>query len=130
MDKLEQCNPVLQTVFNIVLKDFDNTIICGHRTKEAQNEAFKKGNTQVSFPNSMHNKKPSLAVDALPYPVNWHDTKRMGYFAGHVVQTANILYLQGAIPFKIRWGGDWNKDTELKDNTFQDLAHFELYDPE
>lgn len=27
---------------------------------------------------------------------------------------------------KIRWGGDWDLDTDLKDNTFDDLPHFEL----
>ena len=28
----------------------------------------------------------------------------------------------------IRWGGDWDKDNELKDNGFDDLMHFELID--
>ena len=26
----------------------------------------------------------------------------------------------------LRWGGDWDVDTELKDNDFDDLPHFEL----
>jgi len=27
---------------------------------------------------------------------------------------------------KIRWGGDWDMDTQTKDNKFDDLVHFEL----
>jgi peptidoglycan L-alanyl-D-glutamate endopeptidase CwlK len=27
---------------------------------------------------------------------------------------------------KIRWGGDWDRDEELHDQTFFDLPHFEL----
>jgi hypothetical protein len=27
---------------------------------------------------------------------------------------------------KIRWGGDWDMDTETKDNNFDDLVHFEI----
>ena len=27
---------------------------------------------------------------------------------------------------EIRWGGDWDSDTQVKDNKFDDLVHFEL----
>ena len=27
---------------------------------------------------------------------------------------------------KIRWGGDWDMDTQVKDNNFDDLPHFEI----
>ena len=27
---------------------------------------------------------------------------------------------------KLRWGGDWDRDTQVKDNSFDDLLHFEL----
>ena len=26
----------------------------------------------------------------------------------------------------IRWGGDWDRDTEVRDNKFDDLVHFEI----
>ena len=26
----------------------------------------------------------------------------------------------------LRWGGDWDRDTEVRDNTFDDLVHFEI----
>jgi hypothetical protein len=28
----------------------------------------------------------------------------------------------------LRWGGDWDSDTEVNDNGFDDLVHFELED--
>ena len=27
---------------------------------------------------------------------------------------------------KLRWGGDWDGDWQTRDNTFDDLPHFEL----
>ena len=27
---------------------------------------------------------------------------------------------------KIRWGGDWDSDGEIKDNNFDDLVHVEI----
>ena len=29
----------------------------------------------------------------------------------------------------VRWGGDWDDDTEVKDTGFKDLPHFELRRP-
>jgi len=26
----------------------------------------------------------------------------------------------------LRWGGDWDRDTEVQDNSFDDLVHFEI----
>jgi len=26
----------------------------------------------------------------------------------------------------LRWGGDWDGDTEVRDNGFDDLVHFEI----
>jgi peptidoglycan L-alanyl-D-glutamate endopeptidase CwlK len=41
-----------------------------------------------------------------------------------------MLFEIGAIKHRIRWGGDWDMDNDLSDNTFNDLVHFELYKPE
>ena len=127
---LGTCHIDLQTIFYQIIKTFDCTIVQGTRGKKEQNELFKKEKTKVQYPNSKHNKKPSMAVDAVPYPIDWKDTNRMKYFAGHVVGIAAILYHQGKITHLVRWGGDWNKNTELKDNKFQDFPHFELYKPD
>jgi hypothetical protein len=121
-DKLATCDPRLQKVFNEVIKYFDCTVIEGHRGEEAQNKAFAEGKSKLKYPQGKHNKTPSLAADVLPYPIDWNDTNRMRYFAGFVVGIAATMGI------KLRWGGDWNQNTELKDNSFNDLPHFEIAD--
>ena len=123
---LKTCHPDLQLLFRTVLPHFDHTIIIGHRGEKAQNQAYENGKSQLKWPYGKHNKKPSIAVDAAPYPIDWHDRERMTLFAGFVKGAAEILKSQGKITHSIRWGGDWSGDTQVKDNNFDDLVHFEL----
>ena len=118
--RLETCDEKLQSLFNEVVKVFDCSILVGHRGEEDQNKAYKEGNSQVKWPKGKHNKKPSSAVDVAPYPIDWEDRERFSYFAGFVKGVAWRLNI------RIRWGGDWDGDTELSDNNFDDLVHFEL----
>ncbi|MUK70173.1 peptidase [Aliivibrio fischeri] len=117
--RLASCHPQLQKVFTKVLEICDCSILCGHRT-EAEQNALPSSNTQVRFPNSKHNSVPSKAVDATPYPYDEDDRERFSYFAGIVIGVG------ASMGIAIRWGGDWDKDNELKDNGFDDLMHFEL----
>lgn len=119
-EHLSTCHFDLRRLFREVLKIMDHSILCGHREKEEQDKAFQEGNSKLSWPRSKHNQDPSLAVDAMPYPVDWQDVERTFYFAGIVKGIAHCL----GIP--IRWGGDWNSDTRVKDERFRDLAHYEL----
>lgn len=123
---LEEAHKDLQTVFNEVIKYFDCSVIDGHRGEKEQNEAFHKGKSKLKYPQSKHNKEPAMAVDVVPYPINWKDVDRMRYFAGYVMGIANLLKNRGIIDHALRWGGDWDKDTEVNDNKFQDFPHFEL----
>ena len=125
--KLATCHKDLQIVFNVVIKYFDNTIICGNRGEQAQMKAYNDGFSKVKYPNSKHNQLPSMAVDAIPYPIDWKDVNRMRYFAGFVVGIAQVLYDNKTIKHRVRWGGDWDKDTDLNDQRFNDFPHFELY---
>jgi len=125
-DKLATCHADLQTIFNYVIESFDCTVICGHRTEDAQNMAYKKGYSKVKYPNSKHNKFPSMAADVIPWPIEWDDHDRMRYFSGYVMGIAHTLKESGAIEHTLRWGGDWDMDTETSDTNFIDLPHFEL----
>lgn len=118
-NRLNTCQNDLVILFEEVVKHFDCSIICGHRGEKAQNRAYPKY-SKVKYPNSKHNSEPSLAVDVYPYPVNLRDTARFYYFAGFVKGIANKLGI------KIRWGGDWDSDFDVRDQTFNDLGHFEL----
>lgn len=118
--RLNSCDERLVRLFNEVIKHFDCTIIEGHRGKEAQNKAYDEGKSQLRWPNGKHNAMPSKAVDVAPYPINWHDRERIVLFAGFVLGVASQMGLT------VRWGGDWDRDTEVKDNSFDDLVHFEI----
>jgi peptidoglycan L-alanyl-D-glutamate endopeptidase CwlK len=43
-----------------------------------------------------------------------------------VLGVAERLYNEGRISHRLRWGGDWDMDTKVSDNDFDDLVHFEL----
>ena len=118
--RLSTCDDRLQDLFKQVVKGFDCTVIEGHRGKEKQNAAYAKGNSKLKYPKGKHNKMPSIAVDVAPYPVDWSDRDRFLYFGGYVLGIAKQMGLN------IRWGGDWDMDTQTKDNRFDDLVHFEI----
>ena len=120
LSKLETCDKRLQDLFLRVVKKFDCTILEGHRSKDRQNKLFDEGKSKLKYPKGKHNSLPSKAVDVAPYPIDWNDRERFTYFAGYIL---GIAYQMG---LKIRWGGDWDMDTQVKDNNFDDLPHFEI----
>jgi len=120
--KLASCDERIQRVFNEVIKHFDCVIVEGHRGREDQNRYYNEGKSKLAWPQGEHNSIPSKAVDAVPYPINWKDINRICYFAGYVMATALSMGI------KLRWGKDWDGDTDLNDQTFQDGPHFEIVD--
>ena len=118
--RLTTCDSRLQQVFQQVVQNFDCTIIEGHRNEERQNRMVDEGKSQVRWPDGKHNTEPSLAVDVCPYPVVRDDRERQTLFAGYVLATAKAMGID------LRWGGDWDRDTEVRDNSFDDLVHFEI----
>lgn len=117
---LKEAHPDLQKLFKEVIKHYDCAVIEGHRSKEEQNKAYHAGKSKLKFPKSKHNKTPSLAVDVVPWPVDWNDYKQFYYFGGLVKGIAKQMNID------IRWGGDWDGDNSFKDQSFHDLPHFEL----
>ncbi len=117
---LNTCHPDLIKLMEVVIEHYDCTIIEGHRDKERQVALYQQGASKVFWPRSKHNTSPSRAVDVAPYPIDWTDRDRFHHFAGYVDGIANSMGIS------IRWGGDWDHDHEFKDNSFDDLVHFEL----
>lgn len=123
---LENADYRWSIVMNVVLQHVDCTILEGHRIESVQNQYFEQGKSKLEWPNSKHNKLPSLAIDVAPYYVGegipWDDRERFVLFAGFVKGVAATL------GHKVRWGGDWDSDWKMKDQTFFDLPHFEFVD--
>jgi molybdopterin-guanine dinucleotide biosynthesis protein len=120
INRLATCHPKLQDLMKRVVKLYDITVIEGYRTPEDQIKALKEGKSKVGPEQSTHCRKPSMAVDVAPYPVNWQDRERFYYLAGLVRAVADQMGI------KVRWGGDWDQDQDFRDQTFDDLCHFEL----
>jgi len=117
-------DPRLRRIVDRVCSDVcDIRLLVGHRTKEEQELAFVTGRSKVRWPNSKHNSSPSLAVDLTPTPVNFKSKslrEELCYIAGALT----IIGIQEGVT--IRWGGDWDMDGDLEDNSFDDLFHFEI----
>lgn len=119
--RLSTCHPNLQMLANKAIKIYDFSVLAGHRDKETQNKYYEEGKSKLKWPNSKHNLSPSHAIDVAPYPIDWQDHQRFYYLAGVFM---GLAYEAG---IDLRWGGDWDRDTEFDDQTFNDLPHFELH---
>lgn len=66
---------------------------------------------------------PAEAVDVAPWiagiGIPWKSRSQFYFLAGFVMAKAAQL----DIP--IRWGGDWDSDFNVLDQSFDDLVHFE-----
>ena len=122
-DKLMSCDVRLVKLFNAVIKDYDCTIVDGHRSRELQRKYFETGKSTTM--NSKHCFYPSRAVDVAPYDkkrklIPWNDLNQFYHFVGYVRGVAQAMQIP------IRCGADWNGDFDLKDQNFNDLPHFEV----
>lgn len=109
---LAGAHPLLQQLFNEVIKDFDCTVLDSQRGKAAQEEAFRRGNSKARHGQSPHNYAPSLAVDVVPYPIDWDNIAAFRRLVNVVKRKAKAL----GIP--ISCGADWR--------SFKDYPHHEL----
>ena len=119
-ERLATCDERLQKLFNEVINYVDCSVLEGHRGEERQNKLQKEGKSKVAYPKGRHNSIPSRAVDVAPYPIDWKDRERFHLFAGFVLGVAHRMDIT------LRWGGDWNRNFQVKDNNFDDFPHFEL----
>jgi len=130
--RLKTCHPKLQRLCSHLIQHWNFTVVSGRRGEEEQEELYAKGYSQVRYPNSKHNKKPSMAVDISPYQSDfggliykWNKpeavkNKYFNFQAGLVHREAQFMKLD------IEWGGDWDSDYDFTDQNFHDLPHFAL----
>lgn len=129
--KLNTCHPDLKRIVNKAVEILESknlhitlTVLEGTRDEETQNKYYAEGISKLKFPHSKHNQNPSLAVDIKPDRVGWATLKDKASFYRLAGLIEAIAYYEGV---GIRWGGDWDMDNDLTDQTFDDLPHFELF---
>jgi peptidoglycan L-alanyl-D-glutamate endopeptidase CwlK len=138
----------LKLVFHTAINYLDHTVLCGHRGKEAQDQALKDGTTTKAFPLSPHNVLPSDAIDAAPYypevpagGIDWRTDAALLKAAmnGNMDEVKAILenikrwyhfggFIKGVAAGKgveLEWGGDWDGDFRFNDHRLIDLPHFQ-----
>lgn len=116
-DRLLTCHKDIQEVCNELIKQYDFSVLEGHRGEKEQNSAYKKGNSQVRWPNSAHNSIPSNAVDLAPYPIDWDNLDRFREMIIRFDTIANMLREQGKISSHFVYGANWK--------TLSDYPHIE-----
>ena len=120
LSRLETCDERLQNIMFELIQIMDISILEGHRDQARQDQLFHEGKSKLEWPNSKHNSDPSKAIDVAPYPIDWTNRERFILMAGAI---KGIAHQMG---YKIRWGGDWDGDNDMYDQTFNDLPHFEI----
>lgn len=126
-NRLHECDPRIQYIMYEVIKYIDCTILTGHRDEYEQTIRYYNNQSRVKYPNSKHNSKPSMAIDVAPYPIpqawgedDWRDKVKFYELK------AIIMLIAAQKGIELRWGGDWDSDGDYKDQSFNDLVHFEV----
>lgn len=116
--RFAQLHPSLQAIVDEVLHYRDISITCSYRSREEQEEAYRKGNSRAHFGQSAHNFLPARAVDIVPYPIpmkngGWdNNSKEWDELAQLFLEIAKRKNIE------ITWGGTFTK--------LVDKPHFEL----
>lgn len=112
--RLSTCCKEIQDVVNFAAENgsIDFTVLCGYRGKAEQEAAFASGASKARFGQSGHNQNPSIAIDIVPYPIDWKNLERFKTLAAWLLSCAK------AKGIKLYWGGNWPK--------FKDYPHYSI----
>jgi len=90
--------------------EFDLTLTEGVRDIEGQTKAYRAGLSELQWPQSKHNMRPSDAVHIEPYPIDYTDLDRYKILGGLMIAAGGLLQV------KLRWLGP---------TSLRDWAHWE-----
>ena len=126
LKRLEGVNDDLIKIVKLAIRrtpvDFGVAWCGGFRTPEEQNQLFKDGYSQCDGYEKLSKHQFGDAVDLQVFVggAAVQNEKMQCIVAGVMSSCASELDV------KIRWGGDWDQDGDVRDNVFNDLYHFEL----
>lgn len=120
---LATCDPRLRAIAAEAIKRIDFTVICGHRSLEEQDAAYRAKRSKLPPGCSPHNAIPSRAFDFVPYPFVDAGWKDVGKFRTVAAVLCAVAKEQG---IKARWGGNWSDDVSAPLGHFVDADHFEV----
>ncbi len=127
LNQLDTCDQRLQDIAHDAIALVDFSVIEGFRNEQQQNRDFAKGVSKLQWPSGRHNHTPSRAFDFAPFPLDWSEK---------VTALARFLFVAGVLwacavkrGTKIRFGWDWNRNLDPRDESFLDWGHVELDEP-
>jgi peptidoglycan L-alanyl-D-glutamate endopeptidase CwlK len=127
LKRLEGVEPDLVNLVELAIErtpiDFGVAWMGGLRKPEEQYQLFKDGYSKCDGREKLSKHQFGEAVDL------------QVFVGGSAVQDARMQYILAGVVFacaselgmEIRWGGDWDRDGDIRDNKFNDLYHFELW---
>ncbi len=116
-----ELHPMLKTVVDAGIKKIDFVILDAQRGRAAQERAYKAGFSKARFGQSAHNYVPAVALDIVPFPINFDN------IAGFKAIAQVFLEIAKEKQIPLRWGADWNMNGKVNDENFLDWGHFELH---
>ena len=102
--ELGTCHYLLQDLMNRAIKETDFTVICGFRDKAQQEKAFAEGRSRAKWGQSKHNSWPSMAVDVVPYPIDWDDVDRFETLGIVIQRCWDEMPIEARGGWKLVWG--------------------------
>lgn len=151
-DTLNSCCLELVTIATAVLPFKDVSVTCGARNSHTQYQLYKRGKSELQYPDSKHNigdeagRDFSDAVDL----VIWHPKygslygkdkqlcqiaddfgvslirARYWFYMQYAELNALMQFIAQAKDIELRWGGDWNSVNGILDQSFDDFYHWEV----
>jgi len=145
-ESIGTCHPLIKMLLYSAIEYWDFIILYGFRDKEKQDYFYAEGVSKVRWPNSKHNhlstqedvdagwaegtdEPLSLAFDFAPWHstgkhIRWNEKREFYHMAGLLLGMGERIVTP--TEYKWRYGGDWDSDQDLGDQTFLDLGHIEL----
>jgi peptidoglycan L-alanyl-D-glutamate endopeptidase CwlK len=127
--RLSTCHIDIQKVVLALAEENSIQVIEGRRLMSRQKELFKQGATKTLNSKHVTGEDPSEAVDLAPLingQIEWKNYPAFVILAEKFMAKAKELYEKKEITSKFRWGGDWNRNGDWKDENFRDMPHFEI----
>jgi len=129
LKNLEGVHPDLRRVLDRAILDFDFTVIEGVRSPERQRQLYAQGRTKPGkkvtwtlTSNHFLNKRTGYghAIDCVPHPLDWSDSASFDRMAVAILRAAMLENVA------VRWGSNWDRDSQPREKGETDSPHFEL----
>lgn len=128
LERAKDVNPKLINLILLAIRrtpiDFGVAWMGGKRTPEEQNQLFKEDYSQCDGYEKISKHQSGDAIDLNVFVGSkMIDNKEM------LCVVAGVMFACASeLNIKIRWGGNWDSDGDIRDNKFNDLFHYEIID--